>query len=163
MNKAAPYSDKVLNDYGPQRTFTDSALLQIALPIGGLGAGNVCLNGHGGLQDFAIRNYPATTAMPDAHASQEAAFALLHIKGRKPITKLVEGPYPPEKIYNLGTKSQGHRQGGHEGLPRFAKSTFKGEYPFGNVTLTDPDIPLRVQLTGYNPFIPLDDINSGIP
>jgi hypothetical protein len=68
MNKAKPYSDKILNDHGPQRTFSGSDLLQIALPIGGLGAGNVCLNGHGGLQDFAIRNQPATTAMPDAHA-----------------------------------------------------------------------------------------------
>ena len=146
-----------------QRTFEGQDLLQIAMPLGGLGAGCVCLNGQGGLQDFAIRNKPATSAIPDAHVSHDAAFALLHIKGRRPVTKLVEGPMPPEKKYNLGTKSQGFRQGGHEGMPRFAKATFRGEYPFGHVRLTDRDIPLRVDITGYNPVIPLDTVNSGIP
>ena len=133
------------------------------MPLGGLGAGCICLNGQGGLQDFSIRNKPATSGVPDGHGTTDAAFALLHIKGKKPVTKLVEGPMPVEKMYNLGTKGQGFRQGGHEGLPRFAKATFTGEYPFGNVRLTDPDIPLRVGITGFNPFIPLDQINSGLP
>ena len=84
MNKAKPYSDKILNDHGPQRTFSGSDLLQIALPIGGLGAGNVCLNGHGGLQDFAIRNQPATTAMPDAHARCLDGANLRHCFPSKP-------------------------------------------------------------------------------
>ena len=56
-----------------QRTFEGQDLLQIAMPLGGLGAGCVCLNGQGGLQDFAIRNKPATSAIPDAHVSHDAA------------------------------------------------------------------------------------------
>lgn len=133
------------------------------MPLGGLGTGCICLNGQGGMQDFSIRNQPATSGVPDGHGTTDSSFALLHIKGRKPVTKLVEGPMPVEKMYNLGTKGQGFRQGGHEGLTRFSKSTFAGEYPFGNVRLTDPDIPLRVSITGFNPFIPLDQVNSGIP
>ena len=71
--------------------------------------------------------------------------------------------FPPEKLYNLGLKSQGYNGGGHEGLPRFRECSFKGEYPFGVVELSDPDLPLAVSITGCNPFIPLDDVNSGIP
>ncbi|MBT4138577.1 MAG: hypothetical protein HOE48_11715 [Candidatus Latescibacteria bacterium] len=163
MNKAKPYPDKILFDYGKQRTFTQDNNLQIALPIGGLGAGMICLNGYGGLQDFAIRNHPATSATPDGHGTTDAAFATLHIKGKKTITKLVEGPMPPEKIYNMGTKGQGFREGGFEGLPRFKNVNFQGEYPFGKVTLKDPNVPLQVNITGFNPFIPLDDENSSLP
>jgi uncharacterized protein (DUF608 family) len=133
------------------------------MPLGGIGAGCVCLNGIGGLQDFSIRNRPDNSALPDGHHTVDAAFALLHVKGRRPVTRLVEGPFPRERVYALGLKSQGYRVGGYEGLPRFAKATFRGEYPFGYVTLTDPGVPLRVRITGWNPFIPLDDVNSGIP
>jgi uncharacterized protein (DUF608 family) len=145
-----------------QRTFRGQDLLQIAMPLGGIGTGCICLNGYGGLQDFSIRHAPAVSAMPDRHQPQDAGFAILHFPDQKE-TRLVEGPFPPEKLYNLGLKSQGYNGGGHEGLPRFRECSFKGEYPFGMVELTDPDLPLSVTLTGFNPFIPLDDVNSGIP
>src|SRR5712692_1510839 len=97
-NAAIPYDREMLYAAGAQRTF-DSGALQVALPIGGIGAGNVCLNASGGLQDFAIRNRPATTAFPDGHAPTESAFALLHVKGASPATRLVEGPFPAGRIY----------------------------------------------------------------
>lgn len=150
--------------YATPRTFTAPNLLQIAMPMGGIGTGCVCLNGHGGLQDFSIRHHPATSALADGHNSSEpAAFAVLHIKGAAPCTKLLEGPLPPEKIYDQGLKAQGYRQSGHEGLPRFEKATFQARYPFGQVLLEDERLPLRATVTGWNPFIPLDDLNSGLP
>lgn len=115
------------------------------------------------MQDFSIRNQPATTALPDGWGFSDAAFGLLHVKGATPVTKLVEGPVPPEKIFDQGVQSQGFRKGGHEGLPRFEEASFEGPFPIGTVTLTDPEVPLRVKLEGWNPFIPLDDVNSGIP
>jgi len=145
-----------------QRIFRNKHLLQIALPLGGIGAGCICLNGYGGLQDFSIRHAPAISALPDRHLPLDAGFALLHLP-EEGMTRLVEGPFPPEKIYNLGLKSQGYNGGGFEGLPRFRKCAFKGEYPFGVVELSDPGLPLTVTITGFNPFIPLDDVNSGIP
>ena len=133
MEKAKPYSRRELSGDKAQRTFSGQQLLQIAMPLGGLGAGNVCLNGQGGLQDFSIRNKPATSGVPDGHGTTDAAFGLLHIKGKKPVTKLVEGPMPVEKMYNLGTKGQGFRVGSNVGLPMLAKATFSGEYPDGIV------------------------------
>ncbi len=131
--------------------------------MGGIGAGSICLSGYGGLQDFAIRNHPSVSALPDGHSENDAGFALLHIYGREPITKLIEGLLPPEKIYDQSLQSQGYRHGGFEGLPRFETCEYHSAYPFGLVNLEDPGLPLKVSITGWSPFIPLDDVASGIP
>src|SRR4029079_4138457 len=52
---------------------------------------------------------------------------------------------------------------GHEGLPRFRECSFRGEFPFGTVKLSDPVVDLDIEISGFNPFIPLDDKNSSIP
>ena len=143
--------------------YAGAKLLQIAMPLGGIGAGNVCLNGHGGLQDFSIRHKPTITALPDGHGYYDGAFALLHVKGENPITRLVEGPLPPEKLYDQGLQAQGYRKGGHEGMPRFAECEFESRYPFGTVRLSDPKVPVAVELTGWSPFVPNDEKASGIP
>jgi uncharacterized protein (DUF608 family) len=163
--ESTPFSSADLFQSGPQRTFTGEKTTQIAVPIGGIGAGSVCMNGYGGLQDFSIRTRPENTALPSEFSanSPEAAFAILRIKGDPGVTKLVEGPFPPFKIFDQGLQGQGLRRGGFEGFPRFQKCTFKGEYPFGEASLTDASVPLEVKVTGWNPFIPLDDRNSGIP
>jgi len=160
-----PYSAADLFNHGPQPTFSGDQATQVAMPLGGIGAGCICLNGYGGLQDFSIRCRPETGALPAGFTSNssEAAFAVLHIKGASGATKLVEGPFPVFKIFDQGLQGQGMRRGGFEGFPRFGKSVFKGEYPFGDVQFTDSDIPLEVTLHAWNPFIPLDDKNSGIP
>lgn len=163
MKKAVPFASEVLKGEKSQRSFSGSKAIQIAMPIGGIGAGCICVNGSGGFQDFSIRGKPWTSAAPDGHRYIDAAFAALYIKGDKPITRIVEGPVPIEKIYSFGLKAQGFRQGGHEGLPRFEKAEFTGEYPFGMVKFQDPKIPLDVSLTAFNPFIPRDDKNSSIP
>ena len=161
----ASYTPKELFENGAQRTFSGDKATQVAMPLGGIGAGSICLNGYGGLQDFSIRTRPETTALPEGFSSDspEAAFAVLHIKGASSITKLIEGPFPPFKIFDQGLQGQGFRRGGFEGFPRFAKCTFQGEYPFGEARFTDSSVPLEVTLLGWNPLIPLDDKNSGIP
>jgi uncharacterized protein (DUF608 family) len=163
MKKATPYSANKLDGDGRQRVFRNEDLLQIAMPLGGIGAGCISLNGYGALMDFSIRNRPATSAMPDRNVIMDAAFALLHIKGKEPVTRLIEGPVPREKIYNQGLKCHGFRESGYEGLPRFEKCSFHGEYPFGEVDLSDRKVPLRAKITGFSPFIPLDDRNSSLP
>jgi uncharacterized protein (DUF608 family) len=159
------YSSEDLLRAVPQRTFSGEYAAQVAMPLGGIGAGSICLNGYGGLQDFAIRTRPETTALPEGFTSDspEAAFAVLHIKGASSITKMVEGPFPAFKIFDQGLQGQGLRRGGFEGFPRFAKCMFRGEYPFGEAKFTDSSVPLEITLVGWNPFIPLDDKNSGIP
>ena len=161
-NPAHDSGDELLRP-GPQRTFTGDRATQVAMPIGGIGTGCVCLNGYGGLQDFSIANQPATTALPERFSPAEGAFAILHIKGAPGITRLVEGPLPVLKIYDQGLQGSGYHRGGFEGFPRFSSCVFRGEYPFGEAQITDPAVPLEVTLRAWNPFIPLDDRNSSIP
>ena len=145
------------------KIYHGSSLLQIAMPMGGIGAGCICLNGHGGLQDFSIRHKPDLTATNDAHNFLPAAFATLRIGGNKPVTRLIEGPLPYEKVYDQGLQGQGYRKAGHEGMPRFDQAAFCGEYPFGYVLFADDEVPLEVQLTGWSPLVPLDAKVSGLP
>jgi uncharacterized protein (DUF608 family) len=169
MQEKAHYSSSsTLHPERGQRRFKQGALSQIAFPLGGLGAGCICLAGYGGFIDLSIKNRPANSCLLAGYAEGQAephtAFAVLHVKGEKAITRLLEGPFPTDRIYNHGLESNGlHFRGGHEGLPRFEGCTFQGEFPFGYVTLSDSSIPLEVKLTGWSPFIPLDDWNSGIP
>ena len=163
--ESIPFPSNELLQPGQQRTFSGDRATQVAMPIGGLGAGCICINGVGGLQDFSIRTHPETTALPAWFTSNspEAAFAILHIKGAAPVTKLIEGPFPPFKIFDQGLQGQGMRRSGSEGFPRFEKCNFRGEFPFAEVRFADQSIPLDVSLIAWNPFIPLDDKNSGIP
>ena len=146
------------------RVFSGPELLQISMPMGGIGAGCICLSGHGALQDFSIRNRPATTALADTITGPtDTGFALLHVRGDKPVTKLLEGPLSPEKAFDQGLQSMGYRKGGYEGLPRYSNCTFHSAYPTGQIELSDDDIPIAATITGWSPFIPLDDRTSSMP
>src|SRR3974377_30504 len=109
-----PFSSTELLQPGPQRTFNGDRVTQVAMPIGGIGAGCICLNGYGGLQDFSIRTRPESTALPAGFSanSPEAAVAVLHVKGDPGTTKLIEGPFPPFKIFDQGLQGQGLRRAG---------------------------------------------------
>jgi uncharacterized protein (DUF608 family) len=150
----------------PIRTFSGGDLLQIAMPMGGIGAGCICLSGNGGFQDYAIYGRPRTSAMHDGHSPREGMFALIHIRGdsdRASITRLVEGPLAKEKVYDQGLMGQGYRASFHAGLPRFREAAFESAYPFGRARLTDAKLPVAVDVTGWSPFIPNDDRNSSLP
>src|SRR5215831_11363909 len=150
----SPYATEELFRTGPQRTFTGITATQVAMPIGGIGAGCICFNGYGGLQDFSIWNHPTTTALPEGFAASKGAFAILHVKKPSAITKLIEGPFPSLKIFDQGLQGEGYRRGGFEGFPRFQNCEFKGEFPFGEAKISDSAVPLQVTAKAWNPFIP---------
>jgi uncharacterized protein (DUF608 family) len=146
------------------RVFEGGQLLQIAMPMGGIGAGCICLGGHGAVQDFSIRNRPATSALPDTITGpHDCGFALLHVRGERPVTRLLEGPLPEGKVYDQSLQAQGYRHGGYEGLPRFERCRFVAAYPFGRVELNDAAVPISASVTGWSPLVPLDDRASGMP
>ncbi len=48
-------------------------------------------------------------------------------------------------------------------MPRFSNASFDAAYPVGIVHLSDESLPVKVKLTGFNPFIPGDADASGLP
>lgn len=142
-----------------QRTFngsyTGDHLNRIAFPIGGLGAGMFCLEGTGAISHMSIRHQPEIFNEPPI-------FAGLAIKGKPEWSRVLEGPVPNWKKF--GQKDAGNgATGATTGLPRFAQASFLARFPFATIKLTDPTVPVQVELTGWSPFVPGDENNSGLP
>ena len=148
-----PGDDKSFHPYNT--AYTGEFLNRIAFPIGGIGAGMFCLEGAGAISHMSVQNKPAIFNEP-------GLFAAISIKGAKNGAKLLEGPVPDWKKFGL--KDAGNGSGGSTtGLPHFRNASFKTKFPFASIDISDADLPLKVQLTGWSPFIPTDDDNSSLP
>ena len=131
-------------------------LNHIAFPMGGIGAGMICLEGTGALTKFSLRNRPDL-------ASEPKVFSAVSIKGPRRIARVLEGPVPAWKLRPFLPGVEGNYPGGCWGLPRFRQATFETRFPFGTVRLKEADMPLEVELTGWSPFSPGDADNSSLP
>ncbi len=130
-------------------------LNQVAFPLGGIGAGMLCLEGTGALSHVSLRNHPEVYNEP-------CVFAALSIRGRRNSARVLEGPVPGRKLF--GPPGTGNGAGGTTyGLPRFANANFKTRFPFGIVHLHDPQLPVEVELTGWSPFEPGEPDDSSLP
>jgi len=130
-------------------------LSRVAFPIGGLGAGMFCLEGSGAIAQVSTQNQPDVFSDP-------WMFAAICVKGLANGAKMLCGPVPEWKHFGLHLSALGYG-GSAIGLPHFAGAEFKTEFPFCKIALHDADIPLRVEITGWSPFIPGDEDNSGLP
>jgi uncharacterized protein (DUF608 family) len=135
--------------------YTGEQLGQISFPMGGIGAGMICLDGAGALSQVSIQNHPDLFNEP-------CIFAAIAIKGAQPNARVLEGPVPARKVFGLPGSGDGY-QGATYGLPRFERASFEARFPFGKVSLSDPAFPLEVELTGWSPFEPGDADNSSLP
>jgi len=135
--------------------YSGENLSRVAFPLGGIGAGMLCLEGTGALSHFSLRNKPEVFNEP-------CTFAAVSIKGENGSARVLEGPVPKWKLFGaLGT---GNGAGGTSfGLPRFASASFRARFPFAVVTLADERSPLAVQITGWSPFEPGDPDSASLP
>ena len=143
------------------KSYRDKYLRRIALPLGGIGTGTVSLGGRGDLRDWAIMNNPAVGYTPNLMAGMRDIgpfFALYTEHNGKKKTTVLEGPLDPEVF----EASHGSRAV-NSGLPRFRECSFETAYPLAQVHLKDDEVPLEVTLKAFNPLIPGDSDNSGIP
>ena len=129
---------------------------RIAFPLGGLGTGMYCIEGTGYFSHMSIRHQPDLYKEP-------VMFAALHVKGYKDGSKILEGPVAEWRKFGSPNSGLGGPGGANYGLPRFHESSFEARFPFGNIHLKDSDIPVDVTITAWNPFIPGDQDNSGLP
>ena len=135
--------------------YTGDYLNRVAFPLGGIGAGMICLEGTGALSHFSLRNRPEVFNEP-------CTFAALSVQGAANIARVLEGPVPGWKLF--GAPSAGNGASGTSfGLPRFASASFRARYPFATVTLADGQVGLAVEVTGWSPFEPGDADNSSLP
>lgn len=138
--------------------YEGDCLNKVAFPMGGIGAGMICLEGMGALSHVSLRHKPDVANAP-------CVFSALKVKGDKGGAKILEGPVADWKVmYPFNSASTGNGNVvAHLGLPRFEKASFLARFPFGEVELSDEAIPLDVTITGWSPFIEQDSRNSSLP
>jgi uncharacterized protein (DUF608 family) len=138
-------------------TYKDNRNNRIAFPMGGIGAGMICMTGTGGLSHFSLRNDPNLTHEPFVFS----AVCIKQDTGN--IARVLEGPLPSWKIFGshggVGTGLGGR----HYGFPRFSDSSFRARFPFGIVELKDGKLPLTVMVKGWSPFTPPHADDSSLP
>jgi uncharacterized protein (DUF608 family) len=136
------------------RLFEGPFLSEVAFPLGGIGTGTVSLGGRGDLRDWEIAN------KPDKGRSLDNTFFALWFQesGSTPHTMVLESELKPPYRGAFGIP-----RGILPGMPRFQTARFLGSYPFARLELEDPRVPLDVSLECFNPFVPGNEEDSGLP
>ena len=125
-----------------------------AFPLGGIGTGNISIGARGEFRDWEIWNRPGK-----GDYLPHSFFALwCKENGHAPRAKVLAArPVQPfDQTY-------GHDAAGIAGLPHFAHSSLKGEYPLVKVDLWEDGLPLKITLEAYTPLIPIAPEDSGLP
>ena len=140
--------------------YSGERLNHVAFPLGGIGAGMVCLSGAGALTHVSIRGIAEVFNEPYLTAA-------VCIKGGAKQAKVLEGPVPSWKpMFPRGPGHMGSGTGAptkNYGLPRFAAADFEARFPFAHVRLSDPGFGLDASICAWSPFIPGDEDASSLP
>lgn len=136
------------------RVFKGAQRKMLSFPLGGVGTGSISLGGRGDLREWWIFN------RPDKGNSPAYAFPAIWVEaeGRAPVTRVLEAHHLPPYEGSSGLGSDNA-----PGLPRLDSSVFTGEFPLARVDFEDPELPVKVVLEAFTPFIPLDADESGLP
>lgn len=134
------------------RTFEGDHLKELMMPIGGIGTGFFGLDGRGRLTDWQLMSRPNQGWRP-----MYAHLALWVSQGEKKMLRILETDVEGGRAGNSGQPET------LAGVPRFRKAKFEAAYPFGRLTLTDPETPVMVSIEGFNPLIPGNVEDSSLP
>jgi len=147
-----------------QPVYSGDSLRNILFPVGGIGTGDILLGGRGNIEEIEIFGKPAI----DGERPYMTFFALWFKESTgsntgdndsvRPVVKILE-----RRLFDNFPEPWGVSRQQLSGMPRFEEAYFSGRYPFANIEFSDRDVPLKIELEVFNPFIPLDIHNSGLP
>ncbi len=144
--KLKPEWIEILFAKGGPTVYQGKDLEKIAMPVGGIAAGQLYLAGDGRLVHWDIFNkhnfsgYGNTNYqnMPPPDHALKQGFAIRVKCGGRTVTR--------------GLDKQG-----------FPGVRFCGEYPIGTVEYADAELPVAVRMEAFSPFIPLNAADSALP
>jgi len=136
---------------------------EISFPLGGIGTGCIGLAGNGRLIDWEIFNRPNKCSL-----NGFSHFAIKAEAGGKVLdARVLNGdlhpPYTGGGLAHFSGFGFGPYREHMAGMPHFKEVEFRGEFPLANLAFKGAKFPGKVSMTAFNPFIPLNDIDSGIP
>ncbi|MGH2558557.1 MAG: GH116 family glycosyl-hydrolase [Thermomicrobiales bacterium] len=145
--------------------YAGPAARHVAMPLGGIGAGQIALGADGGLRQWQIANQinhlgfvpdsffaiRATTIEPPLDVLRILQSREVLDRPTDPTPLVTDDQIPPDQRRLL------------ERFPGMARTTFQGVYPFARIRYEDDELPVRVALEAFTPFVPLDAEASGLP
>jgi len=131
-------SPKVLFTRGSSKIYSGKSLEAIDMPVGGIGAGCIQVNGYGEMALWQIFNNYLSTKVPES---------LLAVRVKSGDTTVIRA---------LQTTDVGNLKG-------MNSVKLKAEYPFAWYDFKDKSIPVSVKMEIYSPFIPMNSKDSAIP
>ena len=144
--------------------YSKNKLREIIFPLGGIGTGSIGLAGNGALVDWEIFNRPNKGSLnPYTGFAVRAEYP----DGRS-VTRILQGDRQRALSGEYTRVNfKGYGFGPNEtsfcGFPHFRNVSFNATFPIATVSFQDPDFPGKVVMKAFNPMIPLDADNSGIP
>jgi non-lysosomal glucosylceramidase len=146
-------------DWPVLKHYEGKFLNKIAMPVGGIGTGDISIGGNGQWKDIEIMNKPGISFYGTASQKLAPCFLIFtqDVFGKKQVKELT-GPVPPEEY-----QGQQGSEAPNNGFPRFQQASFDAAYPFARVNLEDSSLPVSAKVKVFNPFIPCDADASGIP
>ena len=136
-----PSSTALLKRYTmtPPRSFEGPNLEAVAMPIGGIGTGTIWLDGRGRLAVWQVFNNFTEERVPHSFFAVRA-----RTPGRQPVTRVLqtaaEGPLKPLEAL-----------------------TFRAGYPIAELSFSDRELPVHLEMEALSPMIPLDARSSAVP
>jgi non-lysosomal glucosylceramidase len=145
--------------------YEGDALRYLALPLGGIGSGQIALCGDGALRQWQMVNQVNHLGfVPDS-------FFALRVSSTEPPTDVVRvlqsrenlAPRPGQTPLVNDNVIPDDQRTLLTRFPGVERTSFSGAYPFGHVTYEDATLPVEVSLEAWSPFVPLDATASGLP
>lgn len=136
----------------------------IAMPLGGIGTGNLAIGADGGLRQWQLHN------IGNHQGDLPGSLFALRVSSVEPpldVCRILQADLPPDEQSPAPLVTDGrvpHWQ--KEALGQFggiSSVTFEGLYPQARLTFDDPDLPVDVELVAANPMIPLQVEPSSLP
>ena len=139
-----------------------------AMPLGGIGTGSIAIGGDGLLKQWQITNtvrhrafvpnsfFGVWTKKVGDTGTPSVCRALM-------CPKVHEFPnFVPAELVSDHKVEPGMKEM-FKILPGVEDIRFIGEYPVAFLEFIDPSLPIDISLITFNPFVPLDPKNSGLP
>ena len=158
-----------LFERGAPSGYSGDALMNIGMPVGGITTGAlVYLGGDGKLWNWDIFNRPLNGVMPRMIQYKDRSWhgrpkGIEVWQGGNYIDPIRDQPSPFDQGFALKVTVDGQEQVRTLDRKGWKDVVFTGAYPFGTVSYSDPDCPVKVTLDAYSPFVPLDYENSSYP
>ncbi len=135
----------------------------VAMPLGGIGTGNVALSGTGALKQWQICNQGNHLgAVPQSFFALRIS-SLEPPRSQRRILEARPVPAHPEPAPQVNDQLDAAGPYRRDLMwPHVAGTTFEGAYPFARIDYED-DWPIDARLEAYTPLVPLDADASGLP